>query len=72
MEKTCLHRLFGECKSCEIDYELISLNHPVNNYNCLNYKEVHIITIMVSSPIFFEKIIKSKEVAYDLDREISS
>lgn len=41
MEKTCLHRLFGDCKNCKEDYEAISPTHPANNYSCRSYYEIH-------------------------------
>ncbi len=41
MEKTCLSRLFGRCKNCQRDYEPITPAHPVNNYSCRDYYEVH-------------------------------
>jgi hypothetical protein len=43
MEKTCLHRFFGDCKDCKEDYEPITQTHPVNNYCCKRYYEIRII-----------------------------
>ena len=44
MEKTCLHRFCGDCKSCERDYEPITPTHPLNNYNCKRYYEINFVT----------------------------
>lgn len=47
IEKTCLHRMCGECRGCMKDYGPITPEHPVNNYSCKNYYEVHIGTFNV-------------------------
>jgi hypothetical protein len=46
MEKTCLHRFCSDkgCKNCKEDYESITPSHPVNNYSCRNYYEIHVLT----------------------------
>lgn len=44
MKKTCLHRFLGECKNCKEDYEPKSKMHPVNNYDCPKYYEIHILS----------------------------
>jgi hypothetical protein len=43
--KTCLHRLFGDCNGCKEDYEVITANHRVNNYNCKKYYEINLLAI---------------------------
>lgn len=35
--KTCLHRLLGDCKKCERDYE-----NEINNTHCPKYYEVNL------------------------------
>jgi hypothetical protein len=47
MEKTCLHRFCGDCQDCEVDYEPITPEHPLNNYNCKRYYEIHFGTFEV-------------------------
>jgi hypothetical protein len=47
LEKTCLHRINGECKSCLIDY---SPNHHPNNYDCRDYVDVDIVVIKIENP----------------------
>jgi len=58
MEKTCLHRFCGDCKGCKVDYEPISPTHPVNNYNCKRYSEIHFGTFEVVEPTLRSQINK--------------
>lgn len=44
IEKTCLHRLFGDCPDCERNYD--DNKHP-NNYDCPRYYEVSFTTFEV-------------------------
>jgi hypothetical protein len=48
MEKTCLHRLFGDCKNCKVDYEPLTSYHPVNNTSCKNYHEINMISLEIN------------------------
>jgi hypothetical protein len=42
--KTCLHRLFGECKECKKDY---NLQHHPNNYDCGSYQEINMLVFKI-------------------------
>jgi len=39
LEKTCLNRFLGRCKTCKVDYDP---THYPNNYNCKNYYEISV------------------------------
>ena len=40
----CLHRVVGDCKGCELDYDL---NHHPNNYDCKKYTPVNLRTFEI-------------------------
>jgi hypothetical protein len=56
MEKTCLHRFCGDCQGCEVDYKPITPEHPLNNYSCKRYCEIHFGTFEVVELTLREQI----------------